>query len=122
MNRHAWKLDGLCQQVDPDLFFPGLHQSPKPAKRVCAACPVRGRCLEEALKADEQGIWGGTTEDERRALRRNLPAGYQFAGRSHRTFFCGYCRSPFLSTGTVARYCSRRCRRRAEVLRKGKAA
>ena len=35
------------------------------------ACPVRKRCLAWALELGAaSGIWGGTTEDERRALRR----------------------------------------------------
>ena len=41
------------------------------AKSICAACPVRQRCLEYAIAADERyGIWGGLTKDERRMLRR----------------------------------------------------
>jgi WhiB family redox-sensing transcriptional regulator len=41
------------------------------AKRICLACPVRKRCLAWALELGAaSGIWGGTTEDERRALRR----------------------------------------------------
>lgn len=39
------------------------------AKRYCATCPVRERCLEWALNAREPlGIWGGLTEAERREL------------------------------------------------------
>ncbi|WP_411153277.1 WhiB family transcriptional regulator [Streptomyces sp. A30] len=34
-------------------------------------CPVRDKCLNWAIRADPvEGIWGGTTESERRALRR----------------------------------------------------
>ena len=41
------------------------------AKSICAACPVRQRCLEYAIAADERyGIWGGLTKDERRTVRR----------------------------------------------------
>lgn len=42
------------------------------AKAVCASCPVRQQCLDEALglaPGDDFGIWGGTTEAERRELR-----------------------------------------------------
>jgi WhiB family redox-sensing transcriptional regulator len=39
------------------------------AKAVCAGCPVRSACLVFALERDLEGVWGGTTEDERRALR-----------------------------------------------------
>ncbi len=34
-------------------------------------CPVRTSCLEWALASgQEAGVWGGTSEDERHALRR----------------------------------------------------
>ncbi len=34
-------------------------------------CPVRDECLEWALDtAQTLGVWGGTSENERRALRR----------------------------------------------------
>ncbi|MER7688437.1 WhiB family transcriptional regulator [Streptomyces sp. NPDC097610] len=35
-----------------------------------ARCPVRERCLQWALDVGQVGIWGGTTESERRATRR----------------------------------------------------
>jgi hypothetical protein len=36
-----------------------------------AACPVRGECLDFALLTNQDsGVWGGTSEDERRKLRR----------------------------------------------------
>jgi WhiB family redox-sensing transcriptional regulator len=41
------------------------------AKRICASCPVRANCLVSALRTGESaGIWGGTTPEERRILRR----------------------------------------------------
>jgi len=40
------------------------------AKAVCAGCPVREACLEFALANDERwGVWGGTSERQRRAMR-----------------------------------------------------
>lgn len=67
----AWWADGLCAQVDPGLFFPDKGGSTREAKAVCAACPVRAECLEYALAHDERfGIWGGTSERERRRLKR----------------------------------------------------
>lgn len=71
-----WRDDAACLDVDPDLFFPIGTTGPAlgqidEAKRICLACPVRKRCLAWALELDAaSGIWGGTTEDERRALRR----------------------------------------------------
>lgn len=41
------------------------------AKALCRQCPVRKRCLEYALAADERyGVWGARDPDERRAVRR----------------------------------------------------
>jgi WhiB family redox-sensing transcriptional regulator len=42
------------------------------AARLCAGCPVRLECLEFELRtagADTVGVWGGLSEDDRRALR-----------------------------------------------------
>ncbi len=67
-----WQLEGLCRQVDPELFFPEHGQQYKSgiAKRVCARCDVQEICLEYALKHGERyGVWGGKSERERRELR-----------------------------------------------------
>ncbi|MFJ5142743.1 WhiB family transcriptional regulator [Streptomyces sp. NPDC088707] len=68
---------GACTSVDdPDLFFPNGNTGPallqiNEAKKICATCPVIADCLQGALERGEQsGIWGGLSEDERRALRR----------------------------------------------------
>lgn len=46
------------------------------AKRVCAGCPVRLECLEWAIQRNEIGVWGGTTEDERRLMVRKATGLY----------------------------------------------
>lgn len=52
-------------------FFPGRGEDLKPAKAVCAICPVQVECLDHALTFPElHGIWGGASERERRRLRR----------------------------------------------------
>ena len=39
------------------------------AKAICDLCAVRGQCLKFALQRGEaHGIWGGTSEAERRVL------------------------------------------------------
>ncbi|ADL71041.1 WhiB family transcription factor [Mycobacterium phage Halena] len=72
----------VCKGVeDPDIFFPGVggggRKAIKQAKALCATCPVRVKCLDEALNWDRehpdyydrtQGIWGGTTEAERKVI------------------------------------------------------
>jgi WhiB family redox-sensing transcriptional regulator len=67
----AWTAQGLCAQVDPELFFPEKGGSTRDSKDVCAVCPVRVECLTWALDHDERhGVWGGLSERERRRLRK----------------------------------------------------
>ena len=41
------------------------------AKQVCAECDARVECLEYAISTNQDsGIWGGTSEEERRQMRR----------------------------------------------------
>jgi WhiB family redox-sensing transcriptional regulator len=66
--------DAACARVDPELFHLEQGQSPRPAKRICADCPVLDACRSYALARPELlGIWGGLTEPERRALRSRRP-------------------------------------------------
>lgn len=65
-----WRERSVCASVDPDLWFPDPGSSSAAAKRVCLGCEVRTDCLEYALEHGERGIWGGTTENQRRAIRR----------------------------------------------------
>lgn len=66
-----WREEGACTRCsDPDVFFPANPEDVDPARAVCAACPVAGPCLAEALnRAEIDGIWGGTTTAERRSMR-----------------------------------------------------
>lgn len=73
----GWQQRAACRERDAALFFHPAgergeeHRAREAAaKRVCTCCPVLGQCLEYALAAGEQyGVWGGRSEDERRALR-----------------------------------------------------
>ncbi|MDQ1710208.1 MAG: WhiB family transcriptional regulator, redox-sensing transcriptional regulator [Frankiaceae bacterium] len=66
-----WRSHGECLKHDPELFFPNAADDPAPAIAVCRTCPVQAPCLAAALDAGEcDGVWGGTTSGERRAMRR----------------------------------------------------
>lgn len=71
-----WRDHAACRGQDPDLFFPIGSTGPalvqiEQAKAVCRRCPVQEQCLEWALNTDQTiGVWAGTTETERRALKR----------------------------------------------------
>jgi WhiB family redox-sensing transcriptional regulator len=63
-----WRDDALCQQVDPELFYPEKGGTAEPAKSICRSCDVRPECLEYALSLGEAfGVWGGMSEKDRRA-------------------------------------------------------
>lgn len=64
-----WQQDAACTGTDVETFYPEKGGSTKEAKRVCRNCPVRAECLEFALDLNERfGIWGMTSERERRRL------------------------------------------------------
>jgi WhiB family redox-sensing transcriptional regulator len=73
----GWMSRGACREADPELFFPdavtviGVRQA-EAAKTVCGGCDVRANCLSYALETMPEGIWGGTTQEERHAARRSL--------------------------------------------------
>lgn len=67
----AWHLDAACRGADPDLFFPERGESTRAAKAICAGCPVQSECLDWAVGNNEPGgIWGGSSERQRRLLRK----------------------------------------------------
>lgn len=83
-SRAAWIGRAACAGLDnPDaLFYPRtqgaslrqINEATRQAKRVCAGCPVRAECLEDAMTREANdaggrwGISGGMTEEEREQL------------------------------------------------------
>ena len=71
-----WRHKAICRDEDPELFFPVGNSGPAlaqiaEAKIVCNRCPVTAECLTWALESGQDaGVWGGMSEDERRALKR----------------------------------------------------
>jgi hypothetical protein len=62
-----------CAGSDPEAWFPedaAMARHHKTAKRICAGCPWLDPCLEYALHVRVDGIWGGTVQSERQAIRR----------------------------------------------------
>ncbi|MFM7490368.1 MAG: WhiB family transcriptional regulator [Actinomycetota bacterium] len=77
---YSWRNEAVCRDTDPELFFPvgttgqALLQIDK-AKEVCDECPVKVKCLDFAIETNQDsGIWGGTSEEERRDIRRQFAA------------------------------------------------
>jgi hypothetical protein len=76
----SWQLNGLCREVDPELFFTerGDGWSAEEAVRVCGLCPVKQECLDWALSFDDNddqyGVFGGVGPMKRRRMRRERTA------------------------------------------------
>lgn len=72
-----WMRRGNCVNESPSLFFPSDGVGVEIARKICASCPVKDRCLEYALaNRIDHGVWGGSSERERRRIlrRRRLAA------------------------------------------------
>lgn len=67
--RPAWQAEAACADSDSEDFFTERGESEKGAKEVCAGCDVRAQCLEFGLH-EKFGIWGGLSERQRSAVRR----------------------------------------------------
>ena len=59
----------LCAEADPEAFFPEVGVSTRPAKAICARCELQEPCLAYAIEWNVSGVWGGTSEKQRRAIR-----------------------------------------------------
>lgn len=75
---NGWQGSAACRARIDDAWFPEMTEPGLRAAAVacCVVCPVRRSCLAFALSAgEEHGIWGGTTEVQRDALRIDLAGG-----------------------------------------------
>jgi hypothetical protein len=63
-----------CAGIDGEMFFEAeqtrAYVELKLVKQICKSCPSQFECLEYALKHNVVGVWGGTTHNERRAIRQ----------------------------------------------------
>lgn len=76
-----WATRGHCAgSPDPDLWHsdgaaPERVADTELARAICKGCPVRLACREYALRtptSQDWGVWGATTANERRNLRRKM--------------------------------------------------
>jgi WhiB family transcriptional regulator, redox-sensing transcriptional regulator len=68
-----WQERAACYGLDPEVFFPTTEEEAGLALSYCGVCPVREMCLAWAVQNGERyGVWGGTTEQQRRRLIRHV--------------------------------------------------
>jgi len=77
LQAEPWMADGACRNHPdaPWLWFPHQGGDTDTPKAICAGCPVRQQCLTYALDTNQTyGVWGGTSERERRRIRKQRRA------------------------------------------------
>jgi WhiB family redox-sensing transcriptional regulator len=75
LQRPEWHQRAACRGMGHGSFVRGEKADYGPTRELCDGCPVRQDCLEAALADDSLvGLWGGTTDRERRELRRGAVA------------------------------------------------
>jgi WhiB family redox-sensing transcriptional regulator len=70
----GWQKDAACRGMDSSVFFspakergPSRRRREEAAQAICRACPVSGPCGRFARASQQEyGVWGGSTESERR--------------------------------------------------------
>lgn len=71
-DERPWATFAACLGEFGPKFFPQTRADERIAIAICRTCPVQQECLDHAIESNERhGVWGGTTERERRALLRS---------------------------------------------------
>lgn len=66
-----WMEKAKCKDRTDVVFFPSNGDNGKNARRFCGDCPVQQQCLQYALRHNlTDGVWGGKTPNERKAIRK----------------------------------------------------
>jgi WhiB family redox-sensing transcriptional regulator len=76
LEEKEWLEYANCKSADTRVFFilredKDQRQRRAAAYAICKVCPVQRECLEYAIVNNEVGIWGGTSERDRRLMRRH---------------------------------------------------
>ena len=62
-----------CEGTDTEMWFPGNGKEYTHKEyliKICGGCPARQECLEYALEYNVDGFWAGTTDHQRKQIRR----------------------------------------------------
>lgn len=63
----SWFKRAACLGLSTDTFFE--EDRSLEAIAICQLCPVKSDCFEYAVKFEDYGVWGATTEQQRREYR-----------------------------------------------------
>jgi hypothetical protein len=67
-----WAKDAACTGLT-DMFHSDYNGDQEAALAICQTCRVRDACLDFAMRTRQpQGVWGGTTPDDRKKLRKQV--------------------------------------------------
>lgn len=118
MGTEGWRGLASCLGKPVEWWFPTIGTRGARALATCAECPVLVECAVELRQVEEQtgiiarGIWAGTTEDDRRKVRRR--SAQRDVPRS-----CPVCDKQITvaATGIMPTYCSNSCGQRASYRR-----
>jgi len=73
MKNTDWISKAACKDLETKIFFPSQGEVVnRLAVEACDNCPVKAQCLSHALHHEGYGYWGGTTEKERKRIRKQL--------------------------------------------------
>lgn len=71
-DHQRWRAKAKCKDLSEEeadeLFFVGRGGKTAKAKIFCSTCPVQTQCLNYAIYYNENGTWGGMSEEERRSV------------------------------------------------------
>lgn len=71
--RPAWQRSAACRTTRTKIFYPfdSKEDEIQFAKSICDQCEVQQQCLDYAMsRREDNGVWGGLSEEERRDIRR----------------------------------------------------
>lgn len=104
IHRPTWMADAECRGSNSAPFFPGRGEDISEARAICRRCDVQLECLAYAVNNEEKfGIWGGTSEHERRTLRRQTFGNARPSTKPPR--ICRRCENG-IDTGTLCAACA----------------
>ena len=79
-----WMAKGRCAELAPEIFFPSDGVGVQVARAICLDCPQQSLCLEYALtNRIDHGVWGGTSERERRRILKRRRLAVEASTLSH---------------------------------------